>query len=69
VRDSNVTVLHPRAYRDLGFLPEAVVNYLARLGWSHGDQEIFTREQLVAAFDVAAVNGRRLLSTWRSLLG
>ncbi|HET9064051.1 MAG TPA: glutamate--tRNA ligase [Candidatus Binatia bacterium] len=44
------------AYRDLGFLPEAVVNYLARLGWSHGDQEIFTREQLVAAFDVAAVN-------------
>jgi len=44
------------AYRDLGFLPEAVVNYLARLGWSHGDQEIFTREELVRAFDVAAVN-------------
>jgi glutamyl-tRNA synthetase len=44
------------AYRELGFLPEAVVNYLARLGWSHGDQEIFTREQLVTAFDVAAVN-------------
>jgi glutamyl-tRNA synthetase len=44
------------AYRELGFLPEAVVNYLARLGWSHGDQEIFTREELVTAFDVAAVN-------------
>lgn len=44
------------AYRDLGFLPDAVINYLARLGWSHGDQEIFTREELVKAFDVAAVN-------------
>ncbi|WKB52570.1 glutamate--tRNA ligase [Eleftheria terrae] len=39
-------------YRDEGFLPEAVVNYLARLGWSHGDDEIFTREQLVAWFDL-----------------
>jgi glutamyl-tRNA synthetase len=39
------------AYRDLGYLPEAVVNYLARLGWSHGDDEIFTREQLVKLFD------------------
>ncbi len=43
------------AYRDLGFLPEAVVNYLARLGWSHGDQEIFTRDELVAAFDVESI--------------
>ena len=43
------------AYRDLGFLPEAVVNYLARLGWSHGDQEIFTRDELVAAFNVEAI--------------
>jgi glutamyl-tRNA synthetase len=34
-----------------GFLPEAVINYLARLGWSHGDDEIFSREQLVAWFD------------------
>ena len=38
-------------YRDMGYLPEAVVNYLARLGWSHGDQELFTRDELVAAFD------------------
>lgn len=44
------------AYRDLGFLPDAVVNYLARLGWSHGDQEIFSRDELVRAFDVANVN-------------
>jgi glutamyl-tRNA synthetase len=43
------------AYRDQGFLPSAVVNYLARLGWAHGDQEIFTREELVAAFDVDGV--------------
>lgn len=39
------------AYRDMGFLPEAVVNYLVRLGWSHGDQEIFTLEELVKFFD------------------
>jgi glutamyl-tRNA synthetase len=38
------------AYRDMGFLPEAVVNYLVRLGWSHGDQEIFTRSELVEQF-------------------
>ncbi len=39
-------------YRDDGYLAEAVVNYLARLGWSHGDDEIFTREQLVEWFDL-----------------
>jgi glutamyl-tRNA synthetase len=38
------------AYRDLGYLPEALVNYLARLGWSHGDQELFTRAELVQHF-------------------
>lgn len=37
-------------YRDMGYLPDAVLNYLARLGWSHGDQEIFTRDELVAKF-------------------
>jgi glutamyl-tRNA synthetase len=37
-------------YKDLGFLPEALVNYLARLGWSHGDQEIFSRDELVRLF-------------------
>ena len=41
------------AYRDDGYLPEAMVNYLARLGWSHGDAELFTREQLVKWFDTA----------------
>lgn len=38
-------------YDKLGYLPEAMVNYLARLGWSHGDDELFTREQFVAWFD------------------
>ncbi|MBT9528030.1 MAG: glutamate--tRNA ligase [Rhizobacter sp.] len=39
------------AYEENGFLPEAMLNYLARLGWSHGDEELFSREQLVAWFD------------------
>ncbi|MBL8370514.1 MAG: glutamate--tRNA ligase [Burkholderiaceae bacterium] len=39
-------------YRDDGFLPDAMVNYLARLGWSHGDDEIFSRDQFVAWFDL-----------------
>lgn len=38
------------AYRDAGYLPEALLNYLARLGWSHGDQEIFTIEEMVTHF-------------------
>ena len=40
------------AYEAEGFLPEAMVNYLARLGWSHGDDEIFTREQFIAWFNL-----------------
>src|SRR5438552_10036980 len=43
-------------YRDDGFLPEAMVNYLARLGWSHGDEEMFSREQLVEWFDLEHVS-------------
>jgi len=39
------------AYEDNGYLPEALLNYLARLGWSHGDDELFTREQMVNWFD------------------
>jgi glutamyl-tRNA synthetase len=42
-------------FRDEGFLAEAMVNYLARLGWAHGDQEIFTPEELVRFFDLAQV--------------
>jgi glutamyl-tRNA synthetase len=43
-------------YRDDGFLPHALLNYLVRLGWSHGDQEIFSRAQMIELFDVADVN-------------
>ena len=43
-------------YRSLGFLPEALNNYLARLGWSHGDDEIFSKEALVSWFDLAHVS-------------
>ena len=40
------------AYRDMGYLPDAFINYLARLGWSHGDQEFFTRQELVEKFSL-----------------
>ena len=52
-RHGAVSVLQ---YRDDGYLPEAVLNYLARLGWSHGDQEIFTIEEMIRLFDIADVN-------------
>ncbi|ERJ20048.1 Glutamate--tRNA ligase protein [Salinisphaera shabanensis E1L3A] len=44
-------------YREEGFLPEALLNYLVRLGWAHGDQEIFTREQMLEHFDIEHVQG------------
>ena len=40
------------AYRDMGFLPDAFINYLVRLGWSHGDQEYFTRDELIEKFSL-----------------
>ncbi len=43
-------------YRDAGYLPDALVNYLVRLGWSHGDQEIFSRTELIAAFSLEAIS-------------
>jgi glutamyl-tRNA synthetase len=43
-------------YRDQGFLPEAVLNYLVRLGWSHGDQEFFSIEEMKSLFDLVDVN-------------
>ena len=45
-----------RDYRDQGYLPEAMLNYLVRLGWSHGDQEIFSVDEMVQLFDIADVN-------------
>ncbi len=43
------------AYRDMGFLPEALLNYLVRLGWSHGDDEIFSREEMIEKFAITSV--------------
>jgi glutamyl-tRNA synthetase len=43
-------------YRDDGFLPHALLNYLVRLGWSHGDQEIFSEEEMIRLFDIGDVN-------------
>jgi len=43
-------------YRDDGFLPEAVLNYLVRLGWSHGDQEVFSLDEMIELFDIQDVN-------------
>ncbi len=45
-------------YKDAGYLPEALLSYLARLGWSHGDQEIFTRQELIDLFDVTNCNSK-----------
>ena len=44
-----------QAFREAGIVPDAMVNYLARLGWSHGDQEIFTRDEMVRLFDIKDV--------------
>jgi glutamyl-tRNA synthetase len=43
-------------FRDRGFLPEALVNFLARLGWAHGDRELFDREELIALFSLDEIN-------------
>ena len=45
-----------REYREQGYLPEAMLNYLVRLGWSHGDQEIFSVDEMIELFDIADVN-------------
>jgi glutamyl-tRNA synthetase len=52
-RHGAVSVLQ---YEEEGFLPDALLNYLVRLGWSHGDQEVFTREEMIADFDIHDVN-------------
>jgi glutamyl-tRNA synthetase len=45
-----------RDYREQGYLPEALLNYIVRLGWSHGDRELFSVDEMIALFDVAEVN-------------
>jgi glutamyl-tRNA synthetase len=43
-------------YRDDGYLPQALLNYLVRLGWSHGDQEVFSVDEMISLFDIRDVN-------------
>jgi glutamyl-tRNA synthetase len=64
-RHGAVSVLQ---YQEEGYLPDALLNYLVRLGWSHGDQEVFSRAEMIAAFDIrdvnkaaSAFNGEKLL--------
>jgi glutamyl-tRNA synthetase len=52
-RHGAVGVMH---YREQGFLPQALLNYLVRLGWSHGDQEIFSMEELIRYFEISDIN-------------
>jgi glutamyl-tRNA synthetase len=52
-RHGAVSVLQ---YQQQGYLPDALLNYLVRLGWSHGDQEVFSRDEMIAAFDIKDVN-------------
>jgi glutamyl-tRNA synthetase len=52
-RHGAVSVLQ---YQEEGYLPWALLNYLVRLGWAHGDQEVFSREEMIAAFDIRDVN-------------
>ena len=52
-------------YRDNGYLPDALLNYLVRLGWSHGDQEVFSREEMIALFDIDDVNSARFCVQYR----
>ena len=65
-RHGAVSVLQ---YRDEGYLPEAVFNYLARLGWSHGDEELFSVSQFVEWFDLGHISARPLNSTRKSWRG
>jgi glutamyl-tRNA synthetase len=52
-RHGAVSVMH---YREAGYLPEALLNYLVRLGWAHGDQEIFEIDQMIELFDIKDIN-------------
>lgn len=64
-RHGAVSVLQ---YRDDGFLPQALLNYLVRLGWSHGDQELFSREQMVELFEISQVNNTASVFNTEKLL-
>ena len=54
-------------FYDDGYLPESLLNYLVRLGWSHGDQEIFSREEMIALFDVNHINNSPAMFNFEKL--
>lgn len=56
------------AYKEMGYLPEAMINYLVRLGWSHGDQEIFSLDKLIQAFELEAVGKSAAIFNPKKLL-
>ena len=63
-RDGAVDVL---AYRALGYLPDALLNYIVRLGWSHGDQEVFTQSELVEHFTLQAIGKKPAIFDYSKL--
>lgn len=63
-RDGAINVL---AYREAGYLPDALLNYMVRLGWSHGDQEIFTPQQLVELFSLKAIGKKAAIFDYAKL--
>lgn len=63
-RDGATSVLE---YRRAGYLPDALLNYLVRLGWAHGDQEIFSREELIKLFSLEAVNKKASIFDFQKL--
>ncbi len=64
-RHGAVSVLE---YRDMGILPSALLNYLVRLGWSHGDQEIFDVDEMIELFDIDKINKAPATFDWNKLL-
>jgi len=64
-RDAATSILE---YKHEGFLPDALFNYLVRLGWSHGDQEIFSRKELIELFTLKAVNKKAAIFDTEKLL-
>ena len=65
-REAAASVLE---YRTMGYLPQALCNYLVRLGWSHGDQEVFSEQELIACFSLDAVGKKDQFLIKKSLIG
>ena len=57
------------SYRDKGLLPHALLNYIVRLGWSHGDQEIFSVDEMINLFELSSINNSPAALIKKSLSG